>query len=286
MESLAGYVDEMFANMNLSEQDRKTLSKSLVKTLQFNRLLRTNEVRKSVDLIRMRDVRANQRAEDADEDDDAPGGNGRFDQGGVAREDDDQAGVQRQAFVDAGQGGDPNREAYGAERARGANEQQQFAFFGQEPQDADELLAAAREMAPLQYGNAFPANPLGPAAAAAAAAAAQVQPLVLADDQAAVQVAQEQRWADSEEAQRPVYAFIMDIGLADDDDGETRPTVNNLRELLNSILETSGRDELIAIAQEMPPEVGGPYNPRAGTSGATVIKNILDRLKANEPTFR
>jgi len=285
MESLAGYVDEMFANMNLSEKDRKTLSKSLVKTLQFDRLLKIagkKQVRKVVDFLRRRDIRANQAAEDADEDDDAPGGNGRFDQGGVAREDDEQEGVQRQAFADAGQGGDPNREAYGAERARGAREQQEFAFFGQEPQDADELLAAAREMAPLQFGNMFPAPP-GGAAAAAAAAAAQVQPIALADNQAAVQVAQEERWDVSQEAQRPVYAFIMENGL---DDGQVRPTVSSVRESLNYFLEGAGRDELIGFAQEMPPEVGGPYNPRAGTSGATIIKNILDRMKAKEPTFR
>ena len=298
MESLAGYVDEMFANMNLSEKDRKTLSKSLVKTLQFNSLLREKELRKVVNKIRRINVRANQEAEDVDEDDDAPGGNGRFDQGGDAREDDEQEGVQRQAFVDAGQGGDPNREAYGAERARGAREQQQFAFFGQEPEEAlgraaaedrliygnnadDDLAAAARAYAPLpfQYGNAFPANPLGPAAAAAA----QVQPLVLADDQASVQVAQEERWEESQEAQRPVYAFIMEYAL---DDGEIRPTVDTVRAYLNAYLENAGRDELIGFAQDMPPEVGGPYNPRAGTSGATIIKNILDRLKAKETTFR
>jgi hypothetical protein len=290
MERLAGYVDEMFANMNLSEKDRKTLSKSLVKTLQFNTLLREKEVRKVVNKIRKIDVRANQAAEDVDEDDDAPGGNGRFDQGGAAREDDEQQGVQRQAFVDAGQGGDPNREAYGAERARGAREQQEFAFFGQEPGDVpenagdipnqlaeDDLAAAVRA-----YNARFPPPP-GGAAAAAAAAAAQVQPLVLADDQAAVQVAQEERWEVSQEAQRPVYAFIMEYGL---DDGETRPTVDAVRVTLNTILENVGRDELIGFAQGMPPDVGGPYNPRAGTSGATIIKNILDRLKANEPTFR
>ncbi len=292
MQNLAGYVNEMFANMNRSEKDRKTLSKSLVKTLQFNRLLATKDLRQSVNLIRQRDVRANQRAEDADEDDDAPGGNGRFDQGGAAREDDDQAGVQRQAFVDAGQGGDPNREAYGAERARGAREQQEFAFFGQEPQDVDrvvgevdaaigeaddDLAAAARA-----YNARFPAPP-GGAAAAAAAAAAQVQPLVLADNQAAVEEAQEERWEETEEVQRPVYAFIMDYGLAD---GEARPTVDFVRAVLNGYLENAGRDVLTGIAQSMPPDVGGPYNPRAGTSGATIIKNILDRLKANEPTFR
>lgn len=297
MENLAGYVDEMFANMNLSENDRKTLSKSLIKTLQFNRLLRTTEVRKSVDEIRRINQRANQRAEDADEDDDAPGGNGRFDQGGAAREDDEQAGVPRQAFADAGQGGDPNREAYGAERARGANEQQQFAFFGQEPnvieliQDADvaigeadaDLAAAARA-----YNLAFPPPP-GGAAAAAAAAAAAVQPLVLAEVEAPAPapapapIGAQGRWADSEEAQRPVYAFIMEYGL---DDGEARPTVNGVREILNGFLENAGRDGLIGFAQGMRAEVGGPYNPRVGTSGATIIKNIIDRMKAREPTFR
>lgn len=271
MENLAGYVDEMFANMNLSEKDRKTLSKSLVKTLQFNRLLRTKEVRKSVDEIRRRNVRANQRAEDADEDDDAPGGNGRFDQGGAAREDDEQEGVPRQAF--AGQGGDPNREAYGAERAEGAREQQQFAFFGQEP-DVDRVVGEADRNA--QFAAMFPPPPGG-------AAAAAVQPLALADDQEAVQVAQEERWDVSEEAQRPVYAFIMEYAL---DDGEARPTVNTVRGVLNNYLENAGRDELIGFAQGMPPEVGGPYNPRTGTSAATIIKNILDRLKAKEPTFR
>jgi hypothetical protein len=74
----------------------------------------------------------------------------------------------------------------------------------------------------------------------------------------------------------------MEVGL----DDEERPTVNAVRELLNAILEGGGRDDLIGVAQAMTPEIGGPYNPRAGTSAATIIKNILDRMKAKEPTFR
>jgi hypothetical protein len=264
--------------MNLSEKDRKTLSKSLIKKLQFDRLVRTKEVRKSVDEIRRINQRANQRAEDADEDDDAPGGNGRFDQGGDAREDDEQEGVPRQAF--AGQGGDPNREAYGAERAEGAREQQQFAFFGQEPDvdrvvgEANAAIGEADAFRNDQFAAMFPLRPGG-------AAAAAVQPLALADVEEVP--APQGRWEVSEEAQRPVYAFIVENGL---DDGEARPTVEMVRASLNGLLEGAGRDDLIGFAQALPPEVGGPYNPRTGTSGATIIKNILDRMKAREPSFR
>lgn len=81
----------------------------------------------------------------------------------------------------------------------------------------------------------------------------------------------------------PVYAFIVKYGLGG---GEARPTVNTVREVLNGFLESAGRDDLIGIAQIMPPEVGGPYNPRIGTQAAKIIKTILDLLKANEPTFR
>ena len=64
------------------------------------------------------------------------------------------------------------------------------------------------------------------------------------------------------------------------------PTVEMVRASLNGLLEGAGRDDLIGFAQNLPPEVGGPYNPRTGTSAATIIKNIIDRMKAREPSFR
>lgn len=129
MEGLNSYVNEMFANMNLSEMDRTTLSKSLVKTLGFTRLQNMDSSREMIRELRKGNARVNQVAEDFDDDaDDGPeGGDGHFNRPAEAREDEDQAGVPRAPF--AGNGGDPNRGAYGAERAPGAREQE-FAYFG------------------------------------------------------------------------------------------------------------------------------------------------------------
>ena len=133
MEGLNSYVNDMYANMDLSEKDRTTLSKSLVKTLGFTRLEKMKSSKEALQALRQGNARVNQVAEDVDDTwDSTDGGDGHFDHPAEAREDEDQAGVPRAPF--AGDGGDPNRAAWGAERAPGAREQD-FAYFGAELAD-------------------------------------------------------------------------------------------------------------------------------------------------------
>jgi hypothetical protein len=157
MEGLNSYVDEMFANMNMSEMDRTTLSNSLIKTLGFSRLQNMDSSREMIRELRKGNERVNQVAEDFDDDfDDGPdGGDGHFNHPAEAREDEDQAGVPRAPF--AGNGGDPNRGAYGAERAPGAREQE-FAYFGasvaDQPAMVQPLVLAGVEGLPVPDINA------------------------------------------------------------------------------------------------------------------------------------
>lgn len=132
MEGLKNYVDEMYANMNLSTTDRTTLSKSLVKTLGFTRLAKKKTPAEVIAEVRPENERVNQAAEDFDDAfDPNDGGDGFFNRPAEAREDDEQEGILRGAFAAAGNGGDPNRDAWGAVRAPGAREQE-FAYFGAE----------------------------------------------------------------------------------------------------------------------------------------------------------
>lgn len=138
MEGMDEYVSQMFAKMNLSERDRRTLSNSLIKTLGFTRLQKMSDSRQALAALRKGNERVNQVAEDVDEDDDdEDGGDGHFGRPAEAREDEDQAGVPRQAF--AGNGGDPNRNAWGAERAPGGAEQE-YAYFGAQAADAPQMV--------------------------------------------------------------------------------------------------------------------------------------------------
>jgi hypothetical protein len=132
MEGMNEYVAEMYKNMNLSEMDRRTLSNSLIKTLGFTRLQKMSDSRQALAALRKGNERVNQVAEDADEEFGGDGGDGHFNHGAEAREDGEQGGIERQPF--AGEGGDPNRDAWGAERAPGAREQE-FAYFGAELAD-------------------------------------------------------------------------------------------------------------------------------------------------------
>ena len=145
MEGLNGYVAEMFKNMNLSEKDRITLSKSLIKTLGFTKLQTKRTPAEVVQAVRPGNERVNQAAEDFDDQfgGDGPpddgGGDGHFNHPAEAREDEDQDNRPRAPFAAEGNGGDPNRDAWGAERAPGAREQN-FAYFGAEQQDQPEVV--------------------------------------------------------------------------------------------------------------------------------------------------
>ena len=160
MEGMDEYVSQMFANMNLSERDRRTLSNSLIKTLGFTRLQKMSDSRQALAALRKNNERVNQVAEDADEEEGGDGGDGNFDRPAEAREDEDQAGVPRQPF--AGNGGDPNRNAWGAERAPGAAEQE-YAYFGAEGADAPQMVE------PLGLAGVQALGPQGPNPAAVGA---------------------------------------------------------------------------------------------------------------------
>jgi len=275
MEGLKTYVDEMFANMNMSTADRKTLSKSLIKTLEFNRLMKKETARGVVDAVRGGVPRVNQRAEDYDEDDDAPGGNGRFDRGGEAREDAEQGGVPRQFFADANQGGDPNRIAYGEARVPGARERE-LGYFGAEGVMGNQLE--------YDYGYAamFPMVPGGAAAAAAAAEQADaevVEPIALAEVPAvpAPLGAEEPVPGAAGWRQKAIYAYLLETGVIDDNGN--KPGAEEVRR----IFQIQDRDFLVSFAQTIP---DSPYNPRTGTSTGTIINEIMRRLKMVEPTFK
>lgn len=116
-EKMRQYIGQMERNFNLQEKDKRTLSKSLQKSLGFETLLR-----KGADIVsvlkkaRERSARVRDAVEDFDggfddDDDDDDDGDGRFDRPAPTREDEEQRGMRRQPF--AGQSGDPNRGRFG-----------------------------------------------------------------------------------------------------------------------------------------------------------------------------
>lgn len=112
MEKIKRYTDQMMKNVYMSERDKTTLSKSLVKSLGFDRLLRNKTSEGVVDQMREQNARVDQEA--ADNDDGRNGGDdGRPTQLAPIRENEEQAGVPRQPL--AGRNGDPNRDRYGAQ---------------------------------------------------------------------------------------------------------------------------------------------------------------------------
>jgi hypothetical protein len=102
------YVNAMEKNFYLSERDKKTLSKSLTKSLGLDRLVRKSRANDVIDEERRTDPRIDQDAEDYDDDD---GGDGSFNRPAPTREDDEQRGIPRAPF--AGRNGDKNQEIYG-----------------------------------------------------------------------------------------------------------------------------------------------------------------------------
>jgi hypothetical protein len=108
MEKIKQYTDQMMRNVYRSEKDKVTLSKSLIKSLSFDRLLRTRTADGAVGDIRRLDRRLDQAAEDFDEGDE----DGRPYALAQPRENEEQAGVPRQPL--AGRNGDPERDRFGA----------------------------------------------------------------------------------------------------------------------------------------------------------------------------
>jgi hypothetical protein len=109
------YIGEMERNFNLQPRDKKTLSKSLRKSLGFEQLLRKgSDVRSVINSVRQTSSRVNQAAEDFDaddDDDDDDDDDGKFDRPANTREDDEAFGAPRAPF--AGRNEDPNRSRFG-----------------------------------------------------------------------------------------------------------------------------------------------------------------------------
>jgi len=123
MGKLRDYAAEIMKNVYRSEKDKKTLAKSLIKSLGLDRLMRTKSPEGAVDVARKQSGRVDQMA--ADNDDGRNGGDdGRPYVQAPTREDEDQAGVARQPL--AGRNGDPERERHGERRGDIANAPEYF----------------------------------------------------------------------------------------------------------------------------------------------------------------
>ena len=106
LEKMVKYVANMIKNIDLSEKDKKTLSKSLIKSLGFNSLMRKGSPEGVVGEERKSSQRVNQVAENFDD-----GDEGQFDRPPQTREDSEARGIPSAPF--AGRAGDPNRARFG-----------------------------------------------------------------------------------------------------------------------------------------------------------------------------
>lgn len=116
------YTRVMFANMERSDKEKKALSKSLVKTLKLDQLLRRKSL---IEALGDADSRIAETMEDFDDGPD----DGMFEGPSVGREDSEQPGVPRAPF--AGEGLDENRDKWGR-RGRPQREGEMPGYFGEE----------------------------------------------------------------------------------------------------------------------------------------------------------
>jgi hypothetical protein len=115
------YTRIMFANMERSEGEKKALSKSLVKTLKLDQLLKRKSL---IAVLSSSDARIATALADFDDGDD----DGRFEGPSVGREDGEQPGVPRAPF--AGEGLDENRDRWGR-RGRPQRDGELPGYFGE-----------------------------------------------------------------------------------------------------------------------------------------------------------
>jgi hypothetical protein len=116
------YTRVMFSNMERSEAEKKALSKSLVKNLKLDQLLRRKSL---IAALKDADPRIAETMEDFDDGDD----DGRFEGPSLGREDGEQRGIPRAPF--AGEGLDENRDRWGR-RGRPQRAGEMPGFFGEE----------------------------------------------------------------------------------------------------------------------------------------------------------
>ena len=114
IEKAREYVVTMVRGMNRQPKDRKTLSKTTIRTLKFDTLLKGDPRVAMRDAVR--DGAVDQRAQQQYQDDDGDDEDGDLGRPARAREDDEQAGVDRAPL--AGVGFDENRIRFGERSGR------------------------------------------------------------------------------------------------------------------------------------------------------------------------
>ena len=140
------YIRVMFANMERSDKEKKALSKSLVKTLKLDQLLRRKSL---IAALADADSRIAGTIEDFDDGD----ADGRFEGPSVGREDSEQRGVPRAPF--AGEGLDENRDRWGR-RGRPQRDGEMPGYFGEEAAADMPGVAAPLDMAGFDPGAQVP----------------------------------------------------------------------------------------------------------------------------------
>jgi hypothetical protein len=140
------YTRVMFANMERSDKEKKALSKSLVKTLKLDQLLRRKSL---IEALGDADSRIADAIEDFDDGDD----DGRFEGPSLGREDGEQMGVPRAPF--AGEGLDENRDRWGR-RGRPQRDGEMPGFFGEEVAADMPGVVAPLDMAGFDPGAQVP----------------------------------------------------------------------------------------------------------------------------------
>jgi hypothetical protein len=119
------YLGVMFDNINRSENEKKSLSKSLVKTLRFDKFMGRRSLGSMINSLAKTDSSLRRTMEDFDDGDD----DGRFEGPTEGREDGEQRGIPRAPF--AGEGLDENRDRWGR-RGRPQRAGEMPGFFGEE----------------------------------------------------------------------------------------------------------------------------------------------------------
>jgi len=111
LDKMVKYVANMIRNFDYSEKDKKTYSKSLIKSLGFTSLIKKGSPSGVVNDARTKSQRVNQAAENFDD-----GDEGQFDRPTQTREDSEARGIPSAPF--AGRAGDPNRGRFGETTGR------------------------------------------------------------------------------------------------------------------------------------------------------------------------
>jgi hypothetical protein len=157
------YLEQMFKGVDMNPKDRQTLSKSLIKSLGFGKMMR-----RTPEAEVAQEARTNTRVRDSfenfdgafggDGDDDDGDGDGRFDRPAEAREDGEQRGIRRGEF--AGRNADPNRERYG--NRNGQIVHGSAAFFGETTGDEETQLVAPLPLSGMDPAAQVPSAPTEP----------------------------------------------------------------------------------------------------------------------------